>query len=140
MTNALPMSPLFAAVPPDLDAQTSSGSGPLPLDLSGVAFVTGAVALVLLVAMIVSSLITARKQRVRNSPSRLLRQLCDAHGFPRRQARLLQQAAMALGVDQPGRLFLEPNLLSQAAEHPTLSSRRGELEDLANELFGPAPL
>jgi hypothetical protein len=112
---------------------------PLPgLNLSAVALGVGAIALALLAAMIVSSLISASARRETNNPRRLFYDLCEAHGFARRQQRALISAASTLGVWQPARFFLEPALLRMAARHPKLSARHNDLAEIASELFGPA--
>lgn len=110
----------------------------LPLvDLPAVALCAGAIALVLLAAMIVSGLLSAFARRETNHPRRLLCELCEAHGFRGRQQRALISAASTLGVQQPARFFLEPGLLDKAAGHPRLSTRRSDLLEIAGELFGP---
>ena len=120
-----------AALPPGAPA------APGPLDTASLALATGAVALVLLVAMIALRWLSAQQHRSVNDPRRLVRQLCQAHGFRRSQERLLLKAARALAIAQPARLFIEPQLLAQAAERSSLASRRHELVDMAAELFGP---
>ena len=130
---------------PTFLAQTHSGiqAGQQPLappqgiDLVTVVLATGTVAFVLLMAMIVSSLVARHQRRAQNDPRRLLKQLCEAHGFRRWELRLLQAAARALSVQQPARFFLEPKLFAQATEHPALASRRDDLYQIAGELFGP---
>ena len=52
-----------------------------------------------------------REQAMRNDPRQLLRELCQAHGLSRRAERLLRRAALELGTQHAGRLFLEPKLL-----------------------------
>ncbi|HUE72192.1 MAG TPA: hypothetical protein VMP01_15010 [Pirellulaceae bacterium] len=117
---------------------SSPGTSKLPLlDLPAVALCIGAIALVLLAAMIVSGLLSASARRETNHPRRLLCELCEAHGFRRRQQRALISAATTLGVQQPARFFLERSLLDQAAGHPKLSARRSDLLEIAGELFGP---
>jgi hypothetical protein len=108
-----------------------------PVDLPAVALGILAIALALLVTMIVSHLLSASARRETNNPRRLFHDLCEAHGFPRRQQRALISAAAALGIQQPARLFLEPALLRMAAGHPRLSARRKDLAEIAGELFGP---
>ena len=115
-----------------------AGGEPGSIGLPGVALATGAVALVLLAIMIVHSVLAARRRRGINDPRRLVRQLCEAHGFRRRQERLLLRAARVIAVQQPARFFLEAQLLAQAAEHPALASRRDDLLHVAAELYGAA--
>jgi hypothetical protein len=111
-------------------------SSPL-IDGPSLALATGAVALVLLAAMLGSILLSARQGRHLNSPRRLLCQLCQAHGLARHHERLLFQAARVLSVEQPARFFLEPRLVREAAKHPALASRHAELKQLLADLFGP---
>jgi hypothetical protein len=137
--------PSFAVELPALLAQAKAPlstefqtAAPPALDLATVALATGSVALVLLVALISSSLLSAGREKHRNDPRGLLKQLCTAHGFSRGQQRLLLKAARILEVAHPGRFFLEPGLLAEAANHPALAARRGELLEIAGELFAPA--
>ena len=104
-------------------------------DGPSLALAIGAVALVLLAAMLVSTLLSSRQARQLNSPRRLLGQLCQAHGLVKRQERLLLKAARVLAVQHPARFFLEPALVREATKHPALASRRAELEQLSADLF-----
>ena len=106
-----------------------------PLSTTAIALCIGALALVALAAMIVSWLLSAAARREANSPRRLLGQLCEAHGFARRERAALISAAGVLGIDQPARLFLESRLLDAAAGHPRLKRQRRELLKIAGELF-----
>lgn len=128
---------MFAQAPP-LKTEPFQTAAPPALDLATVALAAGSVALVLLLALIASSLLSAGKPRHRNDPRGLLKQLCTAHGFGRGQQRLLLKAARTLDVAHPGRFFLEPGLLAEAANHRSLASRRTELLEIAGELFAPA--
>lgn len=141
LINAGNGSGVLAAMLLQIPMRISTGiqiAGQQPLDLASIALATGTVAIVLLLIMIVSSYLSARQRRAINDPLGLLRQLCEAHGFHRRQQRLLLKAARTLSLQQPARLFLEPRLLNQAAEHPSLASRRADLVQIAAELFGSA--
>ncbi len=128
---------MLAEINPVQDPQPLRATSFLGLDLTVIALAAGAIALVLLGTMIVSSLLSGSGRREVNNPRGLLRQLCDAHGFQRREQRVLLAAARLLAVQQPARFFLEPGLLTLAAKHPALASRRSDLLAIAGELFGP---
>jgi hypothetical protein len=133
---AMTIGPLLAQLDDSPATNLTSGAEHSPFSAAAVALWIGAVSLVLLAAMIVSSLLTASARREVNHPGRLLRQLCEAHGLRRRHQRVLLAAARVIGLAQPARFFLEPGLLIQATEHAKLSSRRHELAEIGSELFG----
>ena len=134
----LPAIPILVLAQSAMSENTLAADQLSPLGWSAVALAVGAVALALLAAMIASWMLSAAAQRDMNNPRRLLTELCLAHGIPRRQQRTLATAAGVLGVQQPARLFLEPDLLRQAAEHPRLRARRREILEIRGELFEPA--
>jgi hypothetical protein len=105
-------------------------------DPAALALGAGAMAMILLTAMLVSVLLSASARREANHPRRLLAELCEAHGVRHRQKRALIAAANTLGVQQPARFFLERRLLEKAAGHPELSARRADLLLIASQLFG----
>lgn len=127
--------PLLAEAAPGSKQATMAPAASPWFDGPSLALAIGAIALVLLAAMLVSTLLSSRQARQLNSPRRLLGQLCQAHGLAKRQERLLLKAARVLVVQHPARFFLEPALVREAAKHKALASRRAELEQLSADLF-----
>lgn len=78
----------------------------------------------------------AKNEGVRlNSPSALLKELCQLHGLKFNERRALQKLAAVHRLEHPGRLFLEPERFAHAAEHPQLAAQAGVLADLRKRLF-----
>lgn len=96
------------------------------------------IALIAIVALVlyVRRFLGRRAERAKNDPGQLLRELCQAHGLSRRAERLLKKAALAVGTPDPGRFFLEPNLLRQAEKCDALKGSRRTISLLYEELFG----
>lgn len=65
----------------------------------------------------------------------LFRALCRAHGLSYRQRWLLSQHARRLQLDEPGRLFLEPQHLEPAAMSGLETSQAVELSKLRAYFF-----
>ena len=70
------------------------------------------------------------------SPGALFRELCRAHRLSWATRRLLRQLARSQRLSQPARLFVEPERFDPTRLHPMLASRRDQVEDLHNQLFG----
>lgn len=76
-----------------------------------------------------------RRNNSLNDPRLMLRELCKAHGLSRRVERLILTMARCLGVKHPGRLFLEPRLLSAAIQQPELAHHRKAILLLQARIF-----
>jgi hypothetical protein len=72
-----------------------------------------------------------------NSPRRLLKSLCRAHGLDRAGCRLLVEIARVHGIEPPARVFLEPACFENPGEHPALAGKAGAIRALAQRLFPP---
>ncbi|MEQ8786839.1 MAG: hypothetical protein RIC55_11095 [Pirellulaceae bacterium] len=97
---------------------------------------------VVIVGVVVALLLLTRWRKVRdergfNSPRALFRELCQAHDIDRQDRRRLKALARSRNLDQPSRLFLEPDLFDfgAAAGEPTLIER-AQLEQLRDRIFG----
>jgi hypothetical protein len=99
------------------------------------------IGLLLLIAAIgllhLLSRLLARQQRPRafNKPKALFRDLCRAHALDRASRRLLWELARWRKLDQPGRLFLEPEHFEAPDLSTALKARGEELEALRDRLF-----
>ncbi|HTU24345.1 MAG TPA: hypothetical protein VMF30_03035 [Pirellulales bacterium] len=73
-----------------------------------------------------------------NSPRRLFHALCRAHHLERPERSLLAQIAKAEGIDQPARLFLDPDCFQRATIHPALEGKQSAIAALTDRLFPSA--
>ncbi len=69
------------------------------------------------------------------SPTRLFLSLCSAHRLRWPDRWLLWRLARAKKVEDPARLFLEPELLDAAAMRPWFRVRAERLREMRNSLF-----
>ena len=76
------------------------------------------------------------RKRSHNSPRKLFKSLCQAHGLSRMQSRLLARMARIYDLARPAQLFLEPDRFSAARLPAVLKSERAEVEKLGKKLFG----
>ncbi len=76
-----------------------------------------------------------RRNNSLSDPRLMLRELCKAHGLSRRVERLMLTTARCLGVKHPGRLFLEPLLLSAALRQPELAHHHKAILLLQARIF-----
>jgi hypothetical protein len=74
-------------------------------------------------------------RRPSNSPRRLFKDLCNAHGLSFRERSLMTHLAGQLRLAQPAILFVEPGLWDERRLGPTLSKRAAELATLRERLF-----
>ena len=70
-----------------------------------------------------------------NSPRRLFRDLCRAHGLKFSDRWLLWRVARWQRLSQPAKLFLEPERYDAANLSPRLRSRQTQLAKLRDKLF-----
>jgi len=66
----------------------------------------------------------------------LFRELCKAHRLSWSDRLLLGKLAKVQGVDQPARLFLEPQRLDPATLSPSLAGKMRQVTILRQRLFG----
>jgi len=96
----------------------------------------------LVVALWLLSRLPSRRTTRRASPSRplvLLLSLCRAHKLAWSECWLLWRVARHHGLDDPARLFVEPERFDPANAGPVLRLRAEELEALGRRLFGNLP-
>jgi hypothetical protein len=70
-----------------------------------------------------------------DSPWKLFRELCQAHGLDRASQRLLAQVARARQFEQPAQIFLSPGAFEPAGLPPALRERADHLLRLRGLLF-----
>ena len=97
-----------------------------------VAVLLGLVAAIYAVGKLATRLDASRRY---NSPRRLFRDLCQAHGLDRRQRRLLSRLAYWQHLRHPARLFLEPQRYEVANLGPHLDEFADQYEALRDKLF-----
>jgi hypothetical protein len=73
---------------------------------------------------------------VSNSPARLFRELCHAHGLSFSTRRLLKRLAAAQGLATPAILFVEPKHFDTANLPPDLQSAAKDVQRIRAHLFG----
>lgn len=76
------------------------------------------------------------RQRKRNSPHGLFRELCKAHDLTRAERRLLESVAARRHLADPGQLFVRPELLEAEPGKPANAERLALAQALAAKLFG----
>jgi hypothetical protein len=104
--------------------------------LTTIACVTMGLITVVAVAYLARRILKYRAKKSKNDPRQLLHELCKAHGLSRRAERLLRRAATTMGTPHPGRFFLEPQLLRQAAARVELQGSKLALGLLYERLYG----
>lgn len=77
-----------------------------------------------------------RERRTYNSPRRLFNELCYAHGFNRRERRLLQRLARGQRLDHPALLFVDPQYYQAPRLTDALAARHDQLLHLRDLIFG----
>ena len=70
-----------------------------------------------------------------NQPKRLFRQLCQAHDLDRASRLLLQRLARHQGLDDPARIFLEPERFNPVNVGRDLRDQQPRLDVLRGTLF-----
>ncbi|MFV2066825.1 MAG: hypothetical protein ACC645_07560 [Pirellulales bacterium] len=87
-------------------------------------------------AILLTRMLT-REERLRrtNNPWALFRSLCRAHQLQRPEVRLLRRVARAQQLDQPARLFLEPEWIRIPRDNPRFRHDITMLEQLGQQLF-----
>ena len=97
---------------------------------------TAIIAAVIL-AVIVSRIVARRSKRayLSNSPAKLFRELCAAHGLSLRSRRLLRRLAEFRGVASPAMLFVEPQHFETKNLSAELKASAHELRQLRTQLF-----
>ncbi len=94
--------------------------------------------LVLLVAAasLISNRMARRQKPGYRSSRRLFHDLCRAHGLDQKKRMLLRQMARYQRLQQPARLFLEPERFDAANLGSVLAARRGEIQRMRDIVFG----
>jgi hypothetical protein len=100
--------------------------------VSGLLLLTAAIGLICLLSRLL-----AHQQRPRafNKSTALFRALCRAHALDHPARRLLWKLARWRKLDQPGRLFLEPEHFETSDLSAELTARGEELQALRDRLF-----
>lgn len=112
-----------------------------PVDLTKQILLVLVVAAVIAVTVLAIRFFNRRKQSAAYHPRGLFRELSRAHGLDSKQDRLLREAAEALALEHPSRLFLEPNLFEDLLTADRFAGwqsdeQRQKLEALRAVLFG----
>jgi hypothetical protein len=94
----------------------------------------GALAIIF-VAWLVMRIIAVRKRRNSNSPWRLFKELCAAHGLSNRERQLVTRMAQKSRLDQPAALFVEIAWWDAERLGPTWTRHLPELDRLRKRLF-----
>lgn len=100
--------------------------------VSGLLLLAAAVGLIYLLSRL---LVRQQRPRAFNKPAALFRALCRAHALDRRSRRLLWKLARWRRLDQPGRLFLDPEHFEAPRLSAELTARGEELQALRDRLF-----
>jgi hypothetical protein len=74
-----------------------------------------------------------------NTPNRLFRELCRAHGVNRCERRMLKRLAAARGVAPPTLLFVRPDCFTTSDLPSDLGQQAAEVTRLEKTLFGTPP-
>jgi hypothetical protein len=92
---------------------------------------------VIALAVYLLSRLVKRLDRTRsfNSPRRLFRDLCRAHGLDRRNQRLLAEIAAGQSLEQPAHLFLDPGRFDKSQLSERLHARLNEVQQIRDRLF-----
>ena len=87
-------------------------------------------------AILLTRMLTREERLQRtNNPWALFRSLCRAHQLQRQEVRLLRRVARAQQLDQPARLFLEPEWIHTLRDNPRFRHDLTTLEQLGRQLF-----
>jgi hypothetical protein len=97
--------------------------------------------LAVLIGFVLSVWLVSRRMKYRdehgyNSPRALLQELCRTHGLDRADRRALKALARRRRLDQPSRLFLEPDRFEIGEEVAISGEERRRLERLRDRIFG----
>jgi len=74
--------------------------------------------------------------RPRTMPWALFAELCQAHRLPAKEARLLATLAHTKELEQPGAVFVQPEVFGEEALDARLASQKSRLNRLKDRLFG----
>ena len=145
MTGRNPL-PLLDILQPLLAAGTKSRYAPgnrtprMPesnVDFSNLVTLLVTVLLLGLIAWIAGRLYAIWQQRVINSPRKLFRELCLAHGLVTADRQLLREIARWHALPDPVQLFFEPDRFRSAEMRSALECESAAI-DLEARLFGIA--
>ncbi len=101
------------------------------VDSSGAVLILIAVLVVLLAGWLLTRFSASSGRRIPyNSPRRLFRSLCRAHGLTLSESWLLWRLARALQLEDPSRVFLDPELVEAATVPGPLEGRRSQIVTL----------
>lgn len=104
------------------------------------------VAILLVVWLVAHIVDRTRQRRPCNSPGWLLWTLCRAHGLDWSQWLLLRRIARHEQLEDPGRLFLEPERLDVEGLGTAFALQRSKIQLIRNRIFsdlrsfGPTPV
>ncbi len=70
-----------------------------------------------------------------NHPGKLFRDLCRSHGLDRNSRGLLKELAQEQGLDDPSRLFLEPERFNPKNVGRPLQEQQMKIDELRSTLF-----
>jgi hypothetical protein len=93
----------------------------------------------LLIAVAVVAYRSSRRRKrefTHESPQRLFRELCRAHGLSFASRRLLKRLAVARGVPNPAILFVDSAHFDAASLPTSLEPMADQIRSLRNQLFG----
>jgi hypothetical protein len=120
-------------------AQAGKPNAPRPGDWTfgwtSVAMLAAASLAIIVVAWIVSRSVALRQRRIKNSPSRLFKDLCLAHNLTNRERQMLGRMAQQFRLLQPAALFVEPAWWEAERLGPSWSRRMHDVERLRKRLF-----
>jgi hypothetical protein len=77
-----------------------------------------------------------KRQFTHDSPRRLFRELCRAHGLPLASRRLLKRVAAARGIPDPTMLFVISSHFDTTSLPENLRPKANEIRALRNQLYG----
>jgi len=124
----------------DAESVRRGAQRPTSLDARDWALVATVAVLVVLVLAVWSWYMDRREQRRPvNSPLRLFWALCGAHQLRWTDRWILWRLARYQRLDDPARVFLEPQRLSTANLSPALRQRHSEIKTLREILFADLP-
>ena len=95
----------------------------------------GAIAVAGITIWFILQRLSERKSRRTNSPRKLFRELCAAHGLDRKDRKLLLKVTRWQRMTNPGRLFVEPVRFESVNLSPSLCKQHERLTALRNRLF-----
>lgn len=106
------------------------------LDLGQFLVWMAVVVLLVAAACIIAQRLARRQQPGYCSSRRLFLDLCRAHGLDQKKRSLLRELARYQRLQQPARLFLEPDRFEAANLGSSLASRSGEIQRVRDTVFG----